>query len=116
MGDLPPDYGFEVRVWREGEPPAGVHNAVLDNRAGVIEQIGQNHYRLRSEIGQAAGVKGRTGEYLWSVGVVQIEPDYADLGSAYWATPARLRFEAGGSSSSSGDDNGNGTSSGPTIQ
>jgi len=87
QGVVPPDFGFEVRIWREGEPPAGVHAAVLDNREGRVEKIGENRYRLRVDIRQAAGVQERTGEYLWSVALVQISPTYADPGMQ--AEPAR---------------------------
>jgi serine/threonine protein kinase len=93
-GDLPPGFGFEVRVWREGEPPAGAHNAVEDNQIGRIMRVGENRYRLSVDIKDAAGVRNRTGEYLWTVAVVQISPNYADLGQQ--ARPAYLRFEAGG--------------------
>ncbi len=93
-GELPPDYGFEVRVWRPGEQPAGVHNAVLDNQNGVIKKIGDNRYQLNVNIGEAAGIKGRSGEYLWTVVLVQISPEYLDLEEQ--AEPARLRFETGG--------------------
>jgi serine/threonine protein kinase len=107
-GSLPPGFGFEVRVWREGEPPAGVHDAVLDNQAGRIEKVGENHYRLQVDIHQAAGVRQRTGEYLWTVVLVQISPDYADSGLQ--AEPARLRFEAGGGKGNDGDGGGSGGS------
>ncbi len=98
---VPPEYGFEIRVWREGEPLAGAHNAVLDNQQGLIEEIGENRYRLNLDITDAAGVRGRSGEYLWAVALVQISPDYADLGQQ--ASPVRFRFEAPGGGSSSGD-------------
>jgi len=88
------DQGFEVRVWREGEPPAGVHNAVEDNLNGKVAAVGGNTYRLTVDIRDAAGVQGRGGEYLWTVVLVQISPEYRDLGKQ--ATPGRLRFEAGG--------------------
>lgn len=94
-GAVPAGVGFEVRVWREGEPPAGVHNAVLDNQNGHIQNIGENEYRLSVDIKEAAGVRGRSGEYLWTVALVQISPNYADLGQQ--APPAPLRFEAEGS-------------------
>jgi serine/threonine protein kinase len=113
QGALPPEFGFEVRVWREGEPLAGAHDAVLDNQQGRIEQFGPNKYRLRLDIRQAAGVRGRTGEYLWTVALVQISPGYADL--AQQAEPIRLRFEAGGSSSNGGDDKGGQKSEGGGI-
>jgi hypothetical protein len=90
-GAVPVGVGFEVRVWREGEPPAGVHDAVLDNQNGNIKRIGDNEYRLSVNIGEAAGVRGRSGEYLWTVALVQISPGYVDLGQQ--ALPAQLRFE-----------------------
>jgi hypothetical protein len=92
--------GFEVRVWREGEPPAGVHNAELDNHNGRVVALGNYTYRLSVDITDAYGVQGRGGEYLWTVALVQIDPEYRDLGMQ--ATPGRLRFEAGGD----GDDDG----------
>jgi hypothetical protein len=101
-GPLGADQGFEVRVWREGEPPAGVHNAVEDNKNGKVVALGNNTYRLSVDIRDAAGVQGRSGEYLWTVVLVQISPDYKDLGKQ--ATPGRLRFEAGGG----GDEGGSG--------
>jgi hypothetical protein len=110
-GPVPPDFGFEVRVWREGEPLAGAHDAVLDNQQGRIERLGENRYRLHIDIRHAAGVRERSGEYLWTVALVQISPSYADLGQQ--ATPISLRFEAGGGSSgsSAGNNNGGGSSS-----
>ncbi|GAB4548345.1 MAG: hypothetical protein Kow0063_43290 [Anaerolineae bacterium] len=99
-GPVGPDQGFEVRVWREGEPPAGVHNAVEDNLNGRVAPLGGNTYRLTVDIRNAAGVQGRGGEYWWTVLLVQVSPEYKDLGKQ--ATPGRLRFEAGGG----GDDGG----------
>lgn len=110
QGPLPPGYGFEVRVWREGEPPAGVHNAVLDNTQGRIEKIGENRYRLQVDISQAAGVRQRGGEYLWTVVLVQVSPTYADSGLQ--AEPGRLRFEAGGKDGGGGQDGGGSGGSG----
>ena len=101
-------------MWRDGETPAGVHDSVLDNLQGGIEQIGGNRYRLHVDITKAAGVMGRTGEYLWTVGLVQIDPVYADLGD--WAEPARLRYEAPGPSDSGiTNGGGNGASGGGEI-
>lgn len=93
-GQLQEGQGFEVRVWREGEPPSGVHNAVEDNQKGNIVALGNNTYRLSVNIKDAYGVKGRSGEYLWTVVLIQFQPEYKDLGLQ--AEPARLRFEAGG--------------------
>lgn len=100
-GPVPANYGFEIRVWRENEPPAGAHDAVLDNQQGRVQKIGENRYQLNIDISQAAGVRGRTSSYLWTVVLVQIDPSYADLGLQ--AEPSVLRFEAGGGSSGGGD-------------
>ncbi len=91
-GTLPPDYGFEVRVWQEGESPVGAHDAVLDNKNGNIITIGSDRYQLTTDIKDAPGVQNRSGEYLWTVVLVQITPTYKDL--AIQATPAHLRFDA----------------------
>lgn len=112
-GSISPQFGFEIRIWREGEPPTGVHDAILDNKEGRIEPLGENRYRLIVNIADAAGVRRRTGEYRWTVILIQIDPTYADnLGQQ--AQPACLRFEAkgGGSDRSSSDSGG---SKGPVI-
>ncbi len=105
-GALPPGFGFEVRVWREGEVPSGVHDAVLDNQNGNIKNIDGNRYHFSTDIREAPSVQGRTGEYLWTVALVQISPEYKDLGQQ--AEPARLRFEAGGGGGDGGGDGGGG--------
>ena len=110
-GPLPPEYGFEVRVWRQGVANHyGVHNAVLDNQNGNIKRTGNNTYRLDVDIKDAAGVKGQSGEYLWTVALVQISPNYVDLGME--AEPAPLRFEAGGSGGGGKEKGGGGGSGG----
>ena len=88
---MPPGFGFEVRVWRDGEPAVGAHDAVLDNQNGIIENIDEQEYRLNINILDAAGVRGHSGTYLWTVALVQVSPSYADLGQQ--ATPAQLRLE-----------------------
>jgi hypothetical protein len=105
-GALPPGFGFEVRVWREGEFPSGVHDAVLDNQNGNIKNMGGSKYHFSIDIREAAGVRGLSGEYLWTVALVQISPEYQDLGQQ--AEPARLRFEAGGGGGGGGGDSGGG--------
>jgi len=104
-GSLPLELGFEVRVWRKGEPPAGVHNAVQDNKDGKIQFVGENKYRLSVDITNAAGVNKKGGDYLWTVLLVQIDPEYAELEQQ--AEPIQLHFEPPG-----GSDKGNGGSSG----
>ena len=94
-----------MRVWREGEPPAGVHNAVLDNQNGTVQALGNNTYRLVADISEAAGVRNSRGDYNWTVVLVQIAPEYKDLGIQ--AEPGRLRFEPPGGGGG-GDGGGNG--------
>ncbi len=93
LGDpLPPEYGFEVRVWLTGEPQAGVHDAVLDRREDRIEFLGSNRYQLKvGNIRYAQGVLGREGIYNWTVAVVRVSPAYADFGLQ--AVPARFLYE-----------------------
>jgi tetratricopeptide (TPR) repeat protein len=100
-GSLTPEYGFEVRVWREGRQPTGVHNAMLDNQNGAIKNLGNNQYELNVNIKDAAGVLNNSGEYLWTVALVRIAPKYRDLGQQ--ATPGRFLFAAPGSSGGGGD-------------
>jgi tetratricopeptide (TPR) repeat protein len=102
-GSVPAGFGFEVRVWREGEPAVGAHDALLDNQNGIIENIDEQKYRLNTNIVDAAGVGGHSGTYLWTVALVQVSPSYADLGQQ--AAPGQLRLEfsgAGGEGGGSG--------------
>jgi hypothetical protein len=103
-GPLPADYGFEVRVWKEGAQPAGVHNAVLDNQNGTVKSLGNNTYQLQTDITQAAGVKGSSGVYMWTVALVKISPKYKDLGQQ--APPAQIQFAAPGGSGGGGGGSG----------
>jgi plastocyanin len=91
-GELPAQCGFEVRVWRKGETPLGIHNAILDK--GNIEVMARNTYRLVADISEAPGVQGRAGEYQWTVLLVQVSPGYKELGIR--AIPGTLYFEPTG--------------------
>ena len=88
------EVGFEVRVWREGDIPAGVHDSVLDNLEGRVQQVGDNSYRLAVDIADAPGVGRLSGQYLWSVYLVRVSPNYQELGPR--AEPATFRFESPG--------------------
>ncbi|MBI1880862.1 MAG: hypothetical protein HYR94_22010 [Chloroflexi bacterium] len=97
----PTTHGFEVRIWREGGVPQGIHNSAEgisnsteDYRKGKVVALGNGKYGLFVDISQAPGVLGQSGEYLWTVVLVQISPEYKDLGIQ--ATPRHLRFAAGG--------------------
>lgn len=78
-GKLPKDCGFEVRVWRDGEPPKGVHDAVKDNLNGEIKRNSPNTYSLHvSNIQETPSVQGHSGEYFWTVILVKIRPTYEE--------------------------------------
>lgn len=86
---------------------------MLDNQNGNIKNMGGGEYRFSIDIRDAAGVRGLSGEYLWTVALVQISPEYKDLGQQ--AEPARLRFEAGGGGGGGGGDDGGGGGGGVGI-
>ena len=108
-GPLADDQGFEVRVWQEGEPPAGAHNAVEDNRNGGVTSPSPNTYQVNIDISDVPGVRGRTGDYLWTVLLIEIDPEYKEL--SLQATPGQLRYEAPGG----GHEDGGGGGSQPTF-
>ncbi len=89
---LPEGMGFEVRVWKPGEPPLGIHNSVLDNQNGRIQKLSDNIYRLNIDISRAAGVRLRSGGYLWTVYLVQISPTYAETGIQALPAPMLLQL------------------------
>jgi hypothetical protein len=104
QGIIPPEYGFEIRVWREGNIPTGVHNSVLDNQNGIIKNVGGDTYQLSVDIKDAAGVQGQSGTYFWTVALVQISPAYQDLGQQ--AEPISFRYAAPGRPGGGGDGGG----------
>jgi hypothetical protein len=93
-GQLAENQGFEVRLWQDGEPPQGVHNAVLDNTNGTLKHLGNNTYSLEVDITDTPPVRRRSGEYKWTVLLVQVKPEFKELGIQ--APPSRLRFELDG--------------------
>jgi hypothetical protein len=92
-GTLKEGQGFEIRLWRDGEPPQGVHNAVEDNTNGKVVPLDNNTYRLEvNKLGVSAPVKNRCGEYNWTVLLVQVTPQYQPLGVQ--AAPGRFIFKS----------------------
>lgn len=91
-GTLPASCGFEVRMGRVGEVAQGVHDAVADNHNGVVKLTRANEYRLTIPyMHDLPSVQGRSGDYYWTVAIVQIEPAYADAGRQ--AQPARFYLD-----------------------
>lgn len=109
-GQLAANQGFEIRVWREGDPPQGIHNALEDNKTGLIEPLGNKKYRLIADISGTPAVQNRVGNYWWSVFLIQIDPAYDDLNVS--ATPDELTFSLPGNDTGQGggeDNPGDGT-------
>jgi hypothetical protein len=77
-----------------------------------VVALGNNTYRLSLNIRDAAGVRGRGGEYLWTVVLVQIGPEYRDLGIQ--ASPGRLQLGFGGGGGGGGSAGG-GSGGGGTV-
>jgi hypothetical protein len=92
-GGLARGQGFEVRVWREDEEPTGVHDSRQDNLDGNIISLGEDVYQFSVDISEAAGVRGANGFYLWTVALVQVSPDYKDLGIQ--AEPELMYYDGG---------------------
>jgi serine/threonine protein kinase len=88
--ELLPGQGFEIRVWRAGEPLLGAHDAVADNQNDLIKQTGGTSYSMELDIKNALGVQDVTGSYLWAVALVQISPEYLDLQQQ--SEPGTLEF------------------------
>lgn len=81
LGTLPKNCGFEVRIWRDGEPHRGVHDAIKDNLNGEIKQNSPGTYSLYvANMSVAPSVQGRSGEYFWTVILVKIRPTYEETG------------------------------------
>lgn len=76
LGDscnVPPDMGFELRVWREGRNPEGAMDAV-SQQGDVLCVDGVYSYTV-GDLQSAPGVNGATeGTFLWDVRLLRIDP------------------------------------------
>jgi hypothetical protein len=88
---LPKECGFEVSVWRVDGSPRGVHDAVADNKNGVVKLSRQNEYRLDVPFMHNLPSVAGSGDYLWTVSIVEIEPTYRSFNRN--ATPSRFYLE-----------------------
>jgi len=112
---LLPNQGFEIRIWQGNEAPRGVHDAVNDNKNGRIVALPNNTYRLETNISQVGGIDTPSGDYNWTVLLIQLDP-YKELGLQA-QSPNILRYAApgpsGGGGSSGGGSSGGGGGGGP---
>lgn len=109
----PLQQGFELRVWREGEPPLGAHDAALDNKNGRVKALPQNIYSLDLNISGAAGVRYRSGDYWWTILLVKIAPTYQEIGIQ--ASPGLLCLAVSNHKKGGGRDSGGGGDGGGPI-
>jgi serine/threonine protein kinase len=80
-GVLPSECGFEVRLWREGQLPLGVHDAVASKQNGSLRLVAPSTYQLSVLYSHSLpSVQGQSGDYYWSISIVEIAPVYRDLG------------------------------------
>ncbi|MDM8531305.1 hypothetical protein QUF63_09035 [Anaerolineales bacterium HSG25] len=99
-GQLPETLAFELRIWKEGE----AHFGAYDARQVARKPNAKGEYTLTFPVSSAHGVR-QNGIYLWTVAIVQIEPEYKDL--EIEAEPRFLQinvFDNGGQSSDNGND------------
>jgi len=88
-GELPATCGFEISLWREGQSPQGIHDAILDNETGRIQKSGEGIYQLTVQgLQYAPSVSGVEGNYFWTVTIIQIAPEYRT--TAIQAEPAKF--------------------------
>lgn len=79
-GELTDTLSFEIRVWLPGQERLGVHNASLLRQDATFKRLGDNTYAVSLTLEGATNVKQTSPDYSWSVGVVEIEPEYKWLG------------------------------------
>lgn len=94
-GRLAPNWGFEVRLWHEGDPS---HFGAFDARemAKLVQHLPDGRYTavLRLDAAYSILLHG-SGDYLWSIAVVQLEP-YERIGPESAARALRyVRATAG---------------------
>lgn len=71
-GELPENFGFEIRIWLEGEEPIGAYD-VRDLKR-LLNVPGEDHQYFVTLKLAGDGITQTNGNYLWSVGIVEIEP------------------------------------------
>ena len=77
-GTLQEGWGFEIVMWKEGETPTGARDA--RELAWEISLAGEGLYTVAMDVTGAYAVQRHgPGEYLWSVRVVQYEPEFKPI-------------------------------------
>ncbi len=79
-GELTDDLSFEIRVWLQGDTPVGAHDAKLLKDNPLFVNFDGDQYSVPLNLKGGEGILNTSPDYLWSVGVVRIQPDYEWLG------------------------------------
>jgi protein phosphatase len=74
-GQLTDELSFEIRVWLEGTNPQGVYDAKELKRNPTFVPLGEHQYAVTLQLTDSS-VAVSSSDYLWSVGVVQVDPEY----------------------------------------
>jgi hypothetical protein len=74
-GELTDQLSFEIRVWLEGTHPQGVYDAKELKHNPTFVPLGEHQYAVTLKL-SSPGVTSTSSDYFWSVGVVQIDPEY----------------------------------------
>lgn len=75
-GQLTDNLSFEIRVWLPGQERLGVHNATLLRQDATFKRLGDDTYTVSLILAGSANVKQTSVDYAWSVGLVEITPQY----------------------------------------
>jgi hypothetical protein len=90
-----------VRIWKDSEEHPGAHNAKNDNLSdNNIKREAQNRYSFTFDPRTAAAVT-ESGNYFWSVAVVQLDPYDRSVGQE--ANPFQIQITDDVSSNGGGD-------------
>jgi protein phosphatase len=97
-GQLTDDLSFEIRVWLRNAQPVGAHDAALLRQNPTFKHA-DSTYSVALVLKGASGIPYTSSDYLWSVGVVRIQPAYEWLGIESETRPMSLVVPEAGSGS-----------------
>ncbi len=100
-GQLPENFGFEINVWLAGTERQGAYGATMMKTDKGFVAGGNGDYSFSFDLGGAQSVMdhGTSPNYLWSVGIVQLSPEYKWLGIESAQRSISILMDTGGSSS-----------------
>jgi hypothetical protein len=78
-GELPDFLGFEIMVWLKDDKPIGAHDAKQLKIYLAEHPPNNNQYTYPLRLEGASGVTTTSGDYLWTVAIVRLEPAYVPL-------------------------------------